>query len=160
MKRRSRLRRVVIGGGLLVCLLVATAWLLTARRQIWYAWNAEILTPYDTRLCGIADGGVIYRAFHPHSMDEHLLAEPGWHMAAGSRDLGFTKPTISVRQCRTMLWIPLWVILVAVGIPTMVVWRWPRQRVRGTCPTCGYNLTGNVSGQCPECGRQTGAETK
>lgn len=23
----------------------------------------------------------------------------------------------------------------------------------GTCPYCGYNLTGNVSGVCPECGR-------
>lgn len=22
----------------------------------------------------------------------------------------------------------------------------------GFCPTCGYNLTGNVSGRCPECG--------
>ncbi len=22
----------------------------------------------------------------------------------------------------------------------------------GTCPYCGYNLTGNVSGVCPECG--------
>jgi hypothetical protein len=23
---------------------------------------------------------------------------------------------------------------------------------RGCCPTCGYNLTGNLSGMCPECG--------
>jgi hypothetical protein len=22
----------------------------------------------------------------------------------------------------------------------------------GTCPQCGYNLTGNVTGRCPECG--------
>jgi len=28
-----------------------------------------------------------------------------------------------------------------------------RRRIRiGACPTCGYNLTGNVSGTCPECG--------
>ncbi|MBI5764999.1 MAG: hypothetical protein HZA51_15895 [Planctomycetes bacterium] len=23
---------------------------------------------------------------------------------------------------------------------------------RGSCQSCGYNLTGNVSGRCPECG--------
>jgi hypothetical protein len=30
-----------------------------------------------------------------------------------------------------------------------------RRRLRrpGTCPACGYDLTGNVSGVCPECGR-------
>ncbi len=27
-----------------------------------------------------------------------------------------------------------------------------RRRRRGLCITCGYNLTGNVSGVCPECG--------
>ena len=29
--------------------------------------------------------------------------------------------------------------------------RWHRRR-EGLCQTCGYNLTGNVSGVCPECG--------
>jgi hypothetical protein len=27
-----------------------------------------------------------------------------------------------------------------------------RRRMRGLCKSCGYNLTGNVSGVCPECG--------
>jgi hypothetical protein len=27
---------------------------------------------------------------------------------------------------------------------------------RGFCQKCGYNLTGNVSGQCPECGTAIG----
>lgn len=26
--------------------------------------------------------------------------------------------------------------------------------VRGVCPRCTYDLTGNVSGTCPECGKQ------
>jgi hypothetical protein len=26
------------------------------------------------------------------------------------------------------------------------------RRSRGLCPSCGYDLTGNVSGTCPECG--------
>ena len=27
-----------------------------------------------------------------------------------------------------------------------------RRRLAGLCLTCGYNLTGNLSGRCPECG--------
>ena len=26
------------------------------------------------------------------------------------------------------------------------------RRAKGLCPSCGYDLTGNVSGVCPECG--------
>jgi hypothetical protein len=29
---------------------------------------------------------------------------------------------------------------------------WVRRQLRGQCPACGYDLTGNVSGVCPECG--------
>ena len=29
----------------------------------------------------------------------------------------------------------------------------------GLCPSCGYNLTGNISGSCPECGAPTGTPT-
>jgi hypothetical protein len=37
--------------------------------------------------------------------------------------------------------------------------RWRRQRKKGMCLKCGYNLTGNVSGTCPECGSPRGADT-
>ncbi len=30
--------------------------------------------------------------------------------------------------------------------------RRPKAEARGACLSCGYNLTGNVSGVCPECG--------
>ena len=57
-------------------------------------------------------------------------------------------PTISVG-------IPLWIPLVVVAIPTGLLWRRERKRPRpGHCRSCGYNLTGNVSGVCPECGEK------
>ena len=52
-------------------------------------------------------------------------------------------------QVRVYLVIPF----LLVAIPTAFLWARPRRRIPpGYCQTCGYNLTGNVSGVCPECG--------
>jgi hypothetical protein len=50
-------------------------------------------------------------------------------------------------------YIPLWIPLAIVALATAALW-WRERRPfpPGRCPTCGYNLTGNVSGRCPECG--------
>lgn len=50
-------------------------------------------------------------------------------------------------------WLPLWIPLAIVGIPTLQrMRRVLRQPPPGHCPKCGYNLTGNTTGRCPECG--------
>lgn len=54
--------------------------------------------------------------------------------------------------------VPLW--LAIVGFAALPLIRLARYRARlahrrlaaGLCPSCGYDLTGNVSGMCPECG--------
>jgi len=54
---------------------------------------------------------------------------------------------------------PLWIWPPVWGLLTALLWRrWVlrRRRLRpGHCNICGYNLTGNKSGQCPECGGET-----
>lgn len=59
---------------------------------------------------------------------------------------------------------PYWaVMLPAAVLPLCGAGRWWRRRRRsrrlrrGQCPSCGYDLTGNVSGVCPECGRRPSA---
>ena len=53
--------------------------------------------------------------------------------------------------------LPHWVLLAAVGVPTLLLWLPSRRRrTPGHCQKCGYDLTGNVSGVCPECGRRVG----
>jgi hypothetical protein len=52
--------------------------------------------------------------------------------------------------------VPLWYLL-APGFlaPALAAARirWThKRRLAGHCPSCGYDLTGNVSGVCPECG--------
>jgi|tagenome__1003787_1003787.scaffolds.fasta_scaffold17314810_2 hypothetical protein len=69
-----------------------------------------------------------------------------------------------------------WLIFVAVAVMACVqdvhrFWwsvrwcRWSRRmaqgdelREQGRCASCGYDLTGNVSGRCPECGAIASAE--
>jgi hypothetical protein len=48
--------------------------------------------------------------------------------------------------------LPAWTFALRTGRRTR---RWRRRRV-GSCPSCGYDLTGNASGVCPECGTGLG----
>jgi hypothetical protein len=53
--------------------------------------------------------------------------------------------------------VPHWIAAATFAL-LPVIWLFvrltARQRNSGNpnCPTCGYNLTGNLSGTCPECG--------
>lgn len=51
--------------------------------------------------------------------------------------------------------LPLWPI--PATLVARAVWRWRRspRSGPGLCRTCGYDLSGNVSGVCPECGNAT-----
>ena len=51
------------------------------------------------------------------------------------------------------LTIPYWFIVLACAAMPLI-WGFTRRRRRHAdcCPTCHYNLTGNISGICPECG--------
>jgi hypothetical protein len=51
------------------------------------------------------------------------------------------------------VYVPIWLPLLLLLAATALLWWRDRRRVPpGHCQTCGYNLTGNVSGRCPECG--------
>jgi hypothetical protein len=51
--------------------------------------------------------------------------------------------------------IPFWLPLVTITIPTAILWYRDRRPPKGHCQNCGYDLTGNVTGVCPECGQAT-----
>ena len=53
---------------------------------------------------------------------------------------------------QNLIYLPLWIPFILVGIPTAWLWRLDRRRpAPGHC-RCGYDLTGNRTGRCPECG--------
>lgn len=70
------------------------------------------------------------------------LSDPRWHLEP-------------FRMAR----VPYWPAILLTGgvslpfVPRCVrSWGARRRARRGLCRSCGYNLTGNVSGICPECG--------
>ena len=61
-----------------------------------------------------------------------------------------------------LLAVPLWpacLLLAALTAVRGIGWFYRRRRTRrrrlGLCPSCAYNLTGNVSDVCPECGTRS-----
>jgi hypothetical protein len=74
-------------------------------------------------------------------------------------------PAVSRRGSSSIVLVPLWLPLALFLLVTVAARRVSRRRpLLPECETCGYNLTGNVSGQCPECGTPipgtTGAAVK
>jgi hypothetical protein len=48
--------------------------------------------------------------------------------------------------------VPLYIPIVTLGVPGAALLFWQRRRHPGTCPRCGYDLSGLAGGRCPECG--------
>jgi hypothetical protein len=73
------------------------------------------------------------------------LDAPGWYTGGGSyREFS----------------VPVWVIVGLLGMVPVQTERRRRKRMEMAwirCRTCGYDLTGNVSGVCSECGTGIGA---
>ncbi len=109
----------------------------------------EFMHPYDRKLIG---AGWI-RAVQVESPPTSINVGGGW--------LGFqSKFQSDVHKAQTryerVVILPHWfcaIVLTAPGVLWLRSWRRRRLlRLRGHCRSCGYNLTGNVSGICPECG--------
>lgn len=61
-------------------------------------------------------------------------------------------------QTAVMMVMPFAIGAMGAAFPFILAWTWRRMYRPGTCPICGYDLQGNVSGRCPECGLQLGGD--
>lgn len=147
--RRHRVRRILKWAGLCVCILILAAWVVSLR------WRLGFYSTYWEAWVGLSLVVVVELArkgqdYYGHGKDGWYWVEcrthgellyyglrwPEWHQSTS-----------------TFIMIPLWLPLLAVAIPTAILFYRDRRRTRlGGCRQCGYDLTGNVSGRCPECG--------
>ncbi len=78
--------------------------------------------------------------------------QPGWSCQREPTFAhSFAGIMISLDPLASSVRIPLWVLILVLGLPMAYLWA-TRPVDPYACTTCGYNLTGNVSGNCPECG--------
>ncbi len=159
LPRRSRIRPTLKRGGGAACGFILAAclfsylWALALHGDGWYLSLSAGCVGWTSGLIPTPEGvGVSLR---------------GWTEPAASRALpwnrnfgliwpeGFSESDGPFGRPAAQYFLPLWLPFVAVGGPTaFLIWRDRRRGIPpGHCQTCGYNLTGNVSGKCPECGK-------
>ena len=141
MRRRSRLLRVAKWGVVVAAVVLIVAGVVNLRYTVMYSLP-------DGSGCGVENGmvGVSWRGLNVSGpgieIDDTGEWEfwPPFYFRAGGGS--------------AVLAAPIWLPLLAISIPTSILWYLDRRRrpKPGHCP-CGYDLTGNESGVCPECGR-------
>ena len=148
----SRTRRILKWTGAALSLLFLAIWIWSLPYNTILRFGSSTTFQVST--------GVFYFAY-----DSQLISAPArWSVrpnnlagfdnwfAFGFRVPGYRWPAGSFFE----MLVPLWCFFLACAIPTAWLWHRDRRRVRpGCCRRCGYNLTGNTSGDCSECGAPT-----
>ena len=138
--------------GLLLSIMMVALWVFSVLYQSSYApssgrWSVGTLFGRIVLDTGqVQNPGWRLTAFYPHW--KSYAAKMPWTEFA-HRWLGFGLPVKMITGQRL---IPVWLLVVAAGLPTGILWWRDRRPKAGFCKVCKYNLTGNVSGTCPECG--------
>lgn len=138
MRCRSRRRRVLKWVGTTVCLLIAGVFILSGRFHV-YRW-------FGVRSLAISSGNIRTSYYTQFERSGRTWRFHWSHSYRWPRRWSvYLDSSWSVR-------LPLWLPFLAVAAPTAFLWWRDRRIPPGHCTTCGYDLTGNVSGRCPECG--------
>lgn len=87
------------------------------------------------------------------AIPEWLIQPPWWSVERHfERDLIDWRPQCGRSGPGFEVVIPEWLLLLAIVLPTGLLFYRDRRPPRGRCQGCGYNLTGNTPATCPVCG--------
>lgn len=144
---RGRLRRIAKWVGLISFTVLVPVYVLS----IWKACHFSVPLMNRTVFCGF-DGGALLVVV----LLDTTYPSPGFGVTDASYFRLWLEHSNFVGFGH-MAWIPIWMLLAALALPTALLWHTDRRRPipSGQCRKCGYDLTGNVSGRCPECGKGT-----
>ena len=140
-RRRPAARRVCRWIGLGLSVVLSMLWVVSVRYAFGY----------------VGSSACVYFESGAYSM----FATRGQWPAEGWLGIGRSRwPVIWRPEAPALLlMMPLWMPLSGAVIPTVFLCRRTLRSPPGHCQTCGYNLTGDVSGVCPECGTPIAASS-
>lgn len=172
MTRRSQLLRVAKWGGIVLGVIGLLLWLASARWMIEYRWSrgTSMYGVFIVRGAAGISVDVKPDLFYSGEMAiQDEMQRPRLLREIAAKPWNFERLDPGIPQIRwpavwasrlsgTDTFIPFWIPLIVIVIPTAIFWWRDRPPRAGHCP-CGYNLTGNVSGTCPECGEAATGES-
>jgi hypothetical protein len=149
MKPHPRIRATIKWGGAAVTLLLVVVW-------VGSGWYGVLWTSTSGYWVGVKFGGFEF-VHDPARVRD--MQPPEWEVIRGGLSW-YWRPSWVVYQTTTFLYLPLWIPVALVLIPTIAAWRLDilaRRRARlNLCPKCHYDRAGIVGGaagaKCPECG--------
>ena len=142
IRRRSRVRRIAKWTGLVVCVVIVAAWVVSLSRLIAYSF-------------GFVAVGLVFGGLSIQPMNSGFVGFFQGRYSANYVLLIPQRQELTAPVPYPGVSIPLWIPFLLIAIPTVIAWRRGRPPPHGHCKNCGYDLTGNVSGRCPECGEAT-----
>ena len=159
MARLSRKLRVCKWVGTVGCVLIVAGFLGSHWRTICVEWTPSLYAQATIKL----DNGVLYFWGRPSAVGVGPAHWGIWsYPQMNWPESGLTaRPSFWQDANGYQLGLPLSLVFPVLLVPAVFLWRRDRKPLRGHCPHCDYDLTGNVSGVCPECGTacETGGES-
>lgn len=174
MAGNAKIRRILKRAGILICAAILVLAIVSIWRGFLYRANSIGIglssgrvfcltldgTPSDVQKLNLWIGRAMGWSYHVGTWrTAQLFSWPETNRYEYSRTHLITRlfgdPDNRLQGTVTTTWysLPLWMPLVATGIPTLfLIWRDRRRYMPGRCVLCDYDLTGNVSGRCSECG--------
>jgi hypothetical protein len=136
----KRLRKFILITGTTLCVMIAAAFVVSG----W--WLIGTNTQGDFVV--LAQSGRLVIGF------DDTPEPPSLMLQRHNDGLNFW---LRCHKWEAFLFIPLAYVLMAIAIPTLLVWRFGRKPIKPGHCRCGYDLTGNESGRCSECGWAVGS---
>ncbi len=171
-RRTTRIRRFMKWAGLVACLLILVACVVSLKWRILHGGIRHTIC-LDTAVLAYTD----IRGAAEDVQAVRMWPTTGWQVVhtttQGKVWRALSLPSVTVRDAserrlpeslgidlrskwskvgRRWVYLPLWIPFCIFLVPTsLLFWKDLRYVKPGHCSECGYNLTGNVSGRCPEC---------
>jgi 4-amino-4-deoxy-L-arabinose transferase-like glycosyltransferase len=167
-----RFGRWIFNGLAAVSLVLCVATVVIWVRSYWTFQILERVGEQWTCF-GESDSGALFIEVYAHSPERHRLPYPYWMYVSktlrGSPSFapnswhrfGFYFEASGAGGWTVA--VPHWLFcIIFLALPALWLRRHRRERrqIADGCRSCGYNLTGNVSGVCPECGKPIGNAVK